>query len=71
MIKLKTIISGIKALSLENETILSKRSSFEYKNISTDLELKKTFKNCDVFWFRLNHKLTKSILANAKCRRRD
>lgn len=65
---LKTIISGINALSLENENILSKISSIEYQDISTDLELNKALQNCDVFWFRLNHKLTKKVLENAKCK---
>ena len=42
MSALKTIISGISALSLENEIALGKISSFEYQEISTDLKLKKS-----------------------------
>ena len=40
MIYLKAIISGIKKLSLENEKRLSSISSFEYRELSNDLELK-------------------------------
>ncbi|ANW96302.1 hypothetical protein AXE80_08435 [Wenyingzhuangia fucanilytica] len=65
---LKTIISGINALSTENENTLRKISSVEYQKIITDLELKKALQNCDVFWFRLNHKLTKSVLENTRCK---
>ncbi|QXP61689.1 NAD(P)-dependent oxidoreductase [Olleya sp. HaHaR_3_96] len=68
MSALKTIISGISALSLENEIALGQISSFEYQKISTDLELKKALQDCDVFWFRLNHKLTNVILNNVKCK---
>jgi D-3-phosphoglycerate dehydrogenase len=65
---LKVIISGIKRLSSENEKSLSSIASLDYQQISNELELKKALQNCDVFWFRLNHKLTKSILENVRCK---
>lgn len=68
MIHLKAIISGIKKLSSENEKRLISISSFEYREISKESELKKALQNCDVFWFRLNHKLTRSVLENVKCK---
>ncbi len=68
MSALKTIISGISALSLENEIALGKISSFEYQEISTDLELKNALQDCDIFWFRLNHKLTNAILNKVRCK---
>ena len=68
MIRIKAIISGIKKLSFENEKRLNSVASVEYKQISNESELKKALQNCDIFWFRLNHKLTRSIIENAKCK---
>lgn len=68
MIYLKAIISGIKRLSYENEKRLSSISSLEYRELSNDLELKVALQECDIFWFRLNHKLTRAILKDVKCK---
>jgi D-3-phosphoglycerate dehydrogenase len=68
MIHLKAIISGIKKLSFENEKKLSSVASFQYLKIPDELELKKALLDCDVFWFRLNHKLRRSTLENVRCK---
>ena len=68
MSSLKTIISGIPSLSFENELKLSRISSFEYLKINTDLELIRALQNCDIFWFRLNHNLTKTVLKDIRCK---
>jgi D-3-phosphoglycerate dehydrogenase len=65
---LHTIISGITKLAKDSEGLLESFSSIEYSSISTDSELKNTFNTCDVFWFRLNHKITKEIVSNSRCK---
>lgn len=65
---LKTVISGIDSLSSDVEQKLLRYSKIEYVSIYTDNEIIKTLANCDVFWFRLNLKLTKKVLENAKCK---
>ena len=65
---LHTIISGISQLESESENALHSFSSFEYTKIETESELKKAFNSCDVFWFRLNHKITKELVDNTRCK---
>ena len=65
---LHTIISGIDELSNDSECLLKTFSTIKYTTIESDSELKKAFKKCDIFWFRLNHKITKDIVENAKCK---
>ena len=62
-----TIISGIDKLSDKNEALLSQLSSFEYKYISKS-EIKNNLNNCDIFWFRLNHKLDREVLRKVRCK---
>lgn len=64
---LHTIISGIEKLENESEYELKSFSTIDYTVISNDEELASAFQNCDIFWFRLNHKITKQILKNSKC----
>ncbi len=66
--KLHTIISGIESLSSSNTEKLSEVSSLIYLKINSDNELKEALKNCDIFWFRLNHKLTEEVLLEANCK---
>jgi len=65
---LHTIISGISQLGNESESLLQSFSSIEYSKIKTESELKEAFNSCDVFWFRLNHKITKEIVNNSRCK---
>lgn len=66
--KLHTIISGIESLSSSNTEKLSEVSSLIYLKINSDNELKEALKNCDIFWLRLNHKLTEEVLLEANCK---
>lgn len=68
MKKLTTTISGITKLTTTAFNILSKVSSIEYVNISSKNELKKALKECDIFWFRLNHKISHEVIREAKCK---
>ncbi|PWG04281.1 NAD(P)-dependent oxidoreductase [Polaribacter aquimarinus] len=61
-------ISGIKKLTNQALDILSSISSVCYVKINSESELKKSLKNCDIFWFRLNHKITEEVLKNARCK---
>ncbi len=63
-----TIISGIDKLSIENEEKLASFSTIDYQKIYDDNELKRAFENCDVFWFRLNHKIRKEHIINSRCK---
>ena len=65
---LKTIISGIGSLSNNVEQKLLRVSNVEYVTISTNQELVNCLNRCDVFWFRLNHKLTEDVLKNVICK---
>lgn len=68
MKKMITYISGISKLTNEAYKTLSEISEINYVSISNEIELIATLKKCDVFWFRLNHKLTKKVLKTAKCK---
>lgn len=65
---LHTIISGIEKLSDDSEKVLSKFSSIAYLKINEESELHNALNSCDVFWFRLNHNLSKTVLKNVKCK---
>lgn len=65
---LKTIISGIDSLSNDVEGQLLSISNIKYIKIENDQTLIDCLNNCDVFWFRLNHKLTKEILEKVTCK---
>ncbi|AOW19513.1 NAD(P)-dependent oxidoreductase [Urechidicola croceus] len=60
-------ISGINELSSEAFEVLSSMAKIEYQKLNTDEELKKSLQNCDIFWFRLNHSLTREILRDVRC----
>ncbi|MDA8595388.1 2-hydroxyacid dehydrogenase [Flavobacteriaceae bacterium] len=64
----KIIISGIDSLSPEIERQLKGKFDFSYYTPNGELDLIKTLESCDVFWFRLNHRLTKEILKTASCK---
>lgn len=68
MNKLITNISGINKLTKEAFEYLSEVSDINYVTISGQYELQKSLSECDVFWFRLNHKLTDEVLKTAKCK---
>ncbi|WP_198033374.1 NAD(P)-dependent oxidoreductase [Lacinutrix venerupis] len=63
-----TIISGIESISQNTENVLRKVSTYQFKTIETKQQLIEALHSCDIFWFRLNHKLTKEILENSKCK---
>lgn len=60
-------ISGIDELSKEANEVLSSIATVSYKKIEGYIELKNSLENCDIFWFRLNHKLTREVLENVRC----
>lgn len=66
MNRLKITISGINKLPIDVYESLKSIGEVEYLSIDNDNILKETFKSCDVFWFRLNHKITKDIVQNAR-----
>ncbi|WP_196886361.1 NAD(P)-dependent oxidoreductase [Aureivirga sp. CE67] len=63
-----TKISGIEQLDRNVENRLTQVSSIEYVILESDKDVKEALQNCDVFWFRLNHKLTREILKTARCK---
>lgn len=65
---MKTIISGIDKISTKNELFLKRFSDFEYRTITNTTALINALEECDIFWFRLNHKLTKEIIQKANCK---
>jgi D-3-phosphoglycerate dehydrogenase len=62
-----TIISGIEMLSEETSNVLSSIATYEYQDIMTNDGLINALQSCDIFWFRLNHKLTREVLEYSKC----
>jgi D-3-phosphoglycerate dehydrogenase len=63
-----TIISGIDKLAVDSEQVLTSVSTVAYLNIQSESQLIEAFKNCDVFWFRLNHKITQKVVENTRCK---
>lgn len=68
MTKMLAHISGISKLSDEAISVLSKIAKIEYIQIDNKKQLIKSLKTCNIFWFRLNHKLTREVLKNAECK---
>ncbi|WP_406684222.1 NAD(P)-binding domain-containing protein [Seonamhaeicola sp. MEBiC1930] len=68
MKKLKIHVSGIEKLTKEALGILSDEYEIIYVNLLSSESLKASLNECDIFWFRLNHKLTRKILEGAKCK---
>lgn len=68
MAQRKIILSGIKELSKEVELILAQQFILEYRDLTTNSKLVSALNECDIFWFRLNHKLTKKVLSRVKCK---
>ena len=66
--KYSTAISGIKLLTKEANNVLLTLSKITYVSPKTDSELKQVLTQYDIFWFRLNHKLTREILTDVKCK---
>lgn len=65
---LHTIISGIPHLAEGTSNKLKEVSTISYKEINSEEGLIVAFETCDVFWFRLNHKITAKILENTRCK---
>ena len=63
-----TYISGIKKLSQNTYEKLTTLTEISYVVINNDRELIEALNNCDVLWFRLNHKLSRVILKNVRCK---
>ncbi|MFD0962607.1 NAD(P)-dependent oxidoreductase [Pseudofulvibacter geojedonensis] len=63
-----THISGIDEISSATYAKLHAVSDIKYISISNHLELKKALNECDIFWFRLNHQLTRDILKDVNCK---
>ncbi|WP_196892706.1 NAD(P)-dependent oxidoreductase [Aureivirga marina] len=61
-------ISGIEKLAVDVENRLAQVSSIEYVTLESDKDVKEALQNCDIFWFRLNHKLIREILETASCK---
>ncbi len=68
MSKLILHISGIDELTKEASQELINTCEIHYVNLDSDDALKASLNTCDVFWFRLNHKLTRAVLKNVKCK---
>jgi D-3-phosphoglycerate dehydrogenase len=65
---LHTIISGIPKLAEDTSERLKEFSTVRYQEINSEEELRIAFENCDVFWFRLNHKITANIIEKTRCK---
>ena len=68
MKKLKAYISGIDSLSIKASEDLSLVADIYYRGINTEEELITSLQECDIFWFRLNHQLTKKVLEKSTCK---
>lgn len=68
MKKLITHISGVKKLTQSAYDTLFKVSKINYVSILNQNQLNETLKQCDVFWFRLNHKITSETLKGTRCK---
>ncbi|WP_372744869.1 NAD(P)-dependent oxidoreductase [Lutibacter sp.] len=62
---LRACISGIDSLASEAELNLKSVAKVKYVHLSTEQELVDCLKECDIFWFRLNHQLTRKILEHS------
>lgn len=68
MSKLKIQISGIDKIAKESYDLLADKFEIEYVFIDSSEKVKESLNSCDVFWFRLNHKLTRNILKDIRCK---
>lgn len=68
MNKLKIYVSGIDRIAEKASAILTENFDIKYVSLNSNDELKNALNTCDIFWFRLNHKLTRDILENANCK---
>lgn len=66
--KLKIHVSGIDKITTKAEDLLVDKFEIEYVALNTPKDIQESLKTCDIFWFRLNHKLTKTILKGVKCK---
>ncbi|WP_169301437.1 NAD(P)-dependent oxidoreductase [Pontimicrobium aquaticum] len=68
MNKLKIYVSGIDKITKKASNILTEKFDIEYVYLDSQDDIHNALKNCDVFWFRLNHKLTRDILKDVNCK---
>ena len=68
MNKLKIHVSGIDEITKKASAILTKRFYVEYVFLDSQDDIHAALNNCDVFWFRLNHKLTRDVLKDVNCK---
>ena len=68
MNKLKIHVSGIDRITEKASDVLTERFDIEYVILDSQDDIHNTLKSCDVFWFRLNHKLTRGILKDVNCK---
>jgi len=66
--KIKIYVSGIDKITNKASAILTKKFDIEYVSLDSQDDIHNALKNCDVFWFRLNHKLTRDILKGVNCK---
>src|SRR5690606_10482552 len=64
----KIHISGIDNIAKESYDLLADGFEIEYVFIDSNEELKDSLSSCDIFWFRLNHKLTHNVLKGIRCK---
>ena len=68
MKKLKIHISGISSISSNTLRLIEDKFKIEYVTLDSNKQLQDSLITCDVFWFRLNHNLTRAVLSKAKCK---
>ena len=68
MNKLKIHVSGIDEITKKASAILTKKFDVEYVFLDSQDDIHAALNNCDVFWFRLNHKLTRDVLKDVNCK---
>lgn len=68
MNRLITYISGIERLTEEAFSRISSITYTRYINITEEFSLSQALQECDIFWFRLNHKINFKVLEKARCK---
>ncbi|GAA4975986.1 NAD(P)-dependent oxidoreductase [Algibacter aquimarinus] len=68
MSKLRIYVSGIDRIADSASKILAENFVLEYVSLNSNDALKNALNTCDIFWFRLNHKLTRDILEEVNCK---
>jgi D-3-phosphoglycerate dehydrogenase len=66
--KLKIHVSGIDKITKKAHDLLVDKFDIEYVFLDSDEKIKSSLNTCNIFWFRLNHKLTRDILKDTKCK---